>query len=105
MSWSAPLRLPASSLPSLLYGGDSRYWPRDIIRRRRARPHQAKLRYPRAGAMLDCAWPYVNRFTQAWQKRLTILDQTKKSQNLIDADSELTHVSESSLQVTSAVSA
>ena len=28
---------------------------------------------------------------------------TKKSQNLIDADSELTHVSESSLQVTSFV--
>jgi hypothetical protein len=55
--------------------------------------------------MLDCAWPYVNRFTQAWQKRLTILNQTKKSQNLIDADSELTHVSESSLQVTSVVSA
>jgi hypothetical protein len=55
--------------------------------------------------MLDRAWPYVNRFTQAWQKRLTILNQTKKSQNLIDADSELTHVSESSLQVTSVVSA
>jgi hypothetical protein len=34
----------------------------------------------------------VNRFTQAWQKRLTILDQTTKRQNLIDADSELTHV-------------
>jgi hypothetical protein len=34
----------------------------------------------------------VNRFTQAWQKRLTILNQTRKSQNLIDADSELTHV-------------
>jgi hypothetical protein len=47
----------------------------------------------------------VNRFTEAWQKRLTILNQTKKSQNLIDADSELTHVSESSLQVTSFVSA
>jgi hypothetical protein len=47
----------------------------------------------------------VNRFTEAWQKRLTILNQTRKSQNLIDADSELTHVSESSLQVTSFVSA
>jgi hypothetical protein len=47
----------------------------------------------------------VNRFTEAWQKRLTILNQTKKSQNLIDADSELTHVSESPLQVTSFVSA
>src|SRR5437879_10374490 len=105
MSWSAPLRLPASSLPSLLYGGASRYWLRERPRRRRARPHQAKLRYPRVGAMLNWAWPCVNRFTQAWQKRLTILNQTKKSQNLIDADSELTHVSESSLQVTGFVSA
>jgi hypothetical protein len=34
----------------------------------------------------------VNRFTQAWQKRLTMLNQTRKSQNLIDTDSELTHV-------------
>jgi hypothetical protein len=50
----------------------------------------------------------VNRFTQAWQKRLTLVRQTKKtqkSQNLIDADSELNHVSESSLQVTSFASA
>jgi hypothetical protein len=47
----------------------------------------------------------VNRSTQAWQKRLTILNQTRKSQNLIDADSELTHVSESSLQVTGFASA
>jgi hypothetical protein len=39
----------------------------------------------------------VNRFTEAWQKRLTILNQTRKSQNLIDAESELTHVSESSI--------
>jgi len=31
------------------------------------------------------------RFTQAWQKRLSILNQTKKSENLIDADSGLTH--------------
>jgi len=58
-----------------------------------------------AGETLDSASPYVNRFTEAWQKRLTILNQTRKSQNLIDADSELTHVSESSLQVTSVVSA
>jgi hypothetical protein len=58
-----------------------------------------------AGETLDSASPYVNRFTQAWQKRLTILNQTRKSQNLIDADSELTHVSESPLQVTSFVSA
>jgi hypothetical protein len=65
--------------------------------------HQAKLRYPSGGRTLDSASPYVNRFTQAWQKRLTILNQT--SQNLIDADSELTHVSESSLQVMSFVSA
>jgi hypothetical protein len=47
----------------------------------------------------------VNRFTQAWQKGFTILNQTKESQNLIDADSELNHVSESSLQVTSIASA
>jgi hypothetical protein len=58
-----------------------------------------------AGKMLVFTSPYVNRFTEAWQKRLTILNQTRKSQNLIDADSELTHVSESSLQVTSFVSA
>src|SRR6185369_14450330 len=54
---------------------------------------------PRAGETLDSAGPYGNRFTQAWQKRLTIQSQTRKSQNLIDADSELTHVSESPLQV------
>jgi hypothetical protein len=60
---------------------------------------------PAAGGTLDSASPYVNRFTEAWQKRLTILNQTRKSQNLIDADSKLTHVGESTLQVTSFVSA
>jgi hypothetical protein len=48
---------------------------------------------------------YVNRFTQAWQKRFTTLKQTKKSQNRIDADSELNHVTESSLHVTRFASA
>jgi hypothetical protein len=60
---------------------------------------------PAAGGTLDSASPYVNRFTQAWQKRLTILNPTRKSQNLIDADSELNHVTESSLQVTRFASA
>ena len=37
----------------------------------------------------------MNRFTEAWQKRLTRFNRTRKIQNLIDGDSELTHVSES----------
>jgi hypothetical protein len=58
-----------------------------------------------AGEKLVFTSRYVNRFTQAWQKRLTIRNQTRKSQNLIDADSELNHVSESSSPVTSFASA
>jgi hypothetical protein len=88
-----------------LYGGASRYWLRDLDgigaldHARRSSGTQAPERCPIS------AKPYVNRLTQAWQKRLTILNQTKKSQNLVDADSELNHVSESSLQVTSFASA
>jgi hypothetical protein len=37
----------------------------------------------------------VNQFTKGWQKRLTRFNRTRKSKNLIDGDSELTHVSES----------
>ena len=39
-----------------------------------------------AGEKLVFTSRYVNRFTQAWQKKLTIRNQTRKSQNLIDAD-------------------
>jgi hypothetical protein len=40
---------------------------------------------------------YAQRFTQAWRKNIC---RQKENQNLIDADSALNHVSESSEQVT-----
>ena len=54
---------------------------------------------PRAGETLDSARPYGGTLHPSVAKKTQHSKLNKKSQNLIDADSGLTHVSESSLQV------